>query len=87
MQSWSFCSSQGPDFRYAVGALHAMPLRGFFVFDFHRGVYIAPGLKIALDFELQWVSGSYEIIHDLVDGFLVGNVAIAIAIDIELDCL
>jgi hypothetical protein len=50
-------------------------------------VNIATGLKIALDRDLDRITGRNQVIEDLIHRFLVGNVFVPVAIDIQLNRL
>lgn len=55
------------------------------VFDRNNGMHIAAGGKVPFDFHVEGIAGGYEIIEDLIDSFFVGNVAIAITVDVKLN--
>jgi hypothetical protein len=55
--------------------------------DGDDGVDVASGLVVGFDRHLQGIAGRHEVVEDLVGGLFVGNVAIAVVIDIELDRL
>ena len=52
----------------------------------HR-VHIATGRKIAFDLDFIRIAGRYHIVQNLIDRFFVGDIAIAVAIDIKLERL
>ena len=57
------------------------------MFDFNHRVNIAARRKIACDFDLERIASSHKVIQNLIHRFFVGNIAIAVAVDIQLQRL
>lgn len=55
--------------------------------NFDDGMDVAPGIEVAFDVDFEGVAGGDEVVEDLVDGLFVGDVAIAVTVDVEFDGL
>lgn len=62
-------------------------LNRFLMGYFYNRVDISTGIEVSLNGDLQRVNSGDKIIQNLINRLFVGDVAIAVAIDIELDSL
>ena len=59
----------------------------FDVTNFDDGVNVASGVEIPFDVNFAGIAGGDKVVEDLVDGLFVGDVAIAITVNIQLNGL
>ena len=55
--------------------------------DAHHGVHIAAGVEVGLELHPHRIAGRNEVVQDAIGHLLMGDGAVAIAVDVELDRL